>query len=100
MAMNENLATDADLALYNVLFENDFAPIIITVMGFRARVEIVEKDTDMFVVQGVIRLVRVDGNTSSIGELKDITDWLVSDDELWDGFIAYKTIEAYKGVVG
>lgn len=89
-----DLATDADLALYNELFKNDFVPIVITVMGFRARVEVSDFKKVSTGIGG-IRLQRISDDSDAIEESKYVTDWLVSGEELWQRFLDGVAIEMY-----
>ena len=99
MTTNDDLAVEADVALYNALFENKFAPIFITVMNFCAEVRISDP-SNANTGGGVIRLRRAPDDTQALDEIKFVTDWLVSNDELWQGFLDSKLIETYTGVVG
>lgn len=90
------LRITSDVALYTKIVQNKLLPIVITVMGMRAKAFLIDGDADG---SGIIRLHRIDEECESIGELKLVTDWITSDNKIWDGFVNYKTIEMCKGVI-
>lgn len=95
--MSEYLRITSDSSLYVKLAENNFAPIVITVMGMHAKVFVAGNDS---IGNKIIQLRRIDNAASeSIGEIELVTAWIVSDDKIWNGFSGYKTIETCKGVI-